>query len=62
MYARLEFQNYLPFTGGLKSYFSSTHTGRSMMRIHDHANNERTVGMGEFIAVMNGRYASNILA
>ena len=40
--------------GGLKSYFSSSVTGRSMMRIHDHANNIRTVGMGEFIAIMNG--------
>ena len=39
---------------GLKNYFSATHSGGSMAAIHDHANNIRTVGMGEFVAVLNG--------
>merc|ERR1719378_1101390 len=39
---------------GLKSYYSSNHNGNSMASIHDHANNIRTVGMGEFTAVLNG--------
>eukprot|EP00112_Aurelia_sp_Birch-Aquarium-sp1_P018055 Seg4252.2 transcript_id=Seg4252.2/GoldUCD/mRNA.D3Y31 product="hypothetical protein" protein_id=Seg4252.2/GoldUCD/D3Y31 len=39
---------------GLKNYFSETHNGNSMAAIHDHANNIRTVGMGEFVAVING--------
>ena len=39
---------------GLKNYFSETHSGGSMAAIHDHANNIRTVGMGEFVAVLNG--------
>ena len=40
--------------GGTKNYFSETHSGYSTAAIHDHANNIRTVGMGEFTAVMNG--------
>lgn len=40
--------------GGTKNYFSETHSGYSTAAIHDHANNARTVGMGEFTAVMNG--------
>ncbi|XP_065071627.1 uncharacterized protein LOC135696234 isoform X2 [Rhopilema esculentum] len=39
---------------GLKNYFSATHSGNSMAAVHDHANNIRTVGMGEFVAVLNG--------
>lgn len=39
---------------GSKSYFSESHNGNSMAAIHDHANNIRTVGMGEFTAVLNG--------
>ncbi|CAH1779556.1 unnamed protein product, partial [Owenia fusiformis] len=40
---------------GTKSYYSNTHvhTG-GVAAIHEHANNKRTVGMGEFTAVMNG--------
>ena len=39
---------------GLKNYYSATHAGNSMAAIHDHANNIRTVGMGEFVGVLNG--------
>ena len=39
---------------GPKNYFTKSHTGNSAAAIHDHANNIRTVGMGEFNAVMNG--------
>ncbi|XP_066934848.1 uncharacterized protein [Clytia hemisphaerica] len=39
---------------GLKNYFSESHSGWSSAAIHDHANNDRTVGMGEFAAVLNG--------
>ena len=39
---------------GLKNYFSATHSANSMAAIHDHANNIRTVGMGEFVGVLNG--------
>lgn len=39
---------------GSKNYFTKSHTGNSAAAIHDHANNIRTVGMGEFNAVMNG--------
>ena len=49
-----EFYQHSIFLGGLKNYFSNTQTGRSFIAIHDHANNARTVGMGEFIAVLNG--------
>ena len=37
-----------------ENYKSPTHTGRSAIAIHDHSNNIRTVGMGEFIGVLNG--------
>lgn len=40
--------------GGTKNYFTTSHTGHSSLGIHDHANNVRTVGMGEFIGVLNG--------
>jgi len=39
---------------GTKPYHGQSHTGQRIMAVHDHANNIRTVGMGEFIAVMNG--------
>jgi len=39
---------------GLKSYHTNTYTGRSFMSIHDHANNMNTLGMGEFVANLNG--------
>ena len=39
---------------GLKNYFSATHSANSMAAIHNHDNNIRTVGMGEFVAVLNG--------
>lgn len=41
-------------SAGGKNYYSSTHTGRSFASIHDHSNNIRTCGMGEFIGVLNG--------
>jgi len=40
--------------GGVRTYFSDTHTGRGFGACHNHANNERTVGMGEVTAVLNG--------
>jgi len=39
---------------GTKSYFSTTYSDTRVAAIHDHANNIRTVGMGEFVAVLNG--------
>ncbi len=41
-------------TQGTRPYHATTHTMRSVASIHDHANNIRTVGMGELIAVLNG--------
>lgn len=40
---------------GSRNYFSEAHgdAGR-LLAIHEHANNVRTVGLGEFIAVLNG--------
>ena len=40
--------------GGTRPYHVDSHTGKRIAAIHDHANNERTVGMGEIIAVLNG--------
>ena len=40
--------------GGTKSYFTSTHTLNSVCSIHEHANYDRTPGMGEFVANLNG--------
>ncbi|OWF50598.1 uncharacterized protein LOC110450222 [Mizuhopecten yessoensis] len=39
---------------GTRSYFADTITQRSALAIHDHSNYDRTVGMGELIAVLNG--------
>ena len=39
---------------GLKNYQVNSHSGYSTAAIHDHANNDRTVGMGEISAVLNG--------
>lgn len=39
---------------GTRPYHSNTFTGGSVMSIHEHSNNIRTVGMGEFIGVLNG--------
>ena len=39
---------------GSRPYHSDTHTGQTIMAIHTHAHYERTVGLGEFIAVLNG--------
>ena len=39
---------------GRKNYFSESHSGHSVAASHDHANNIRTVGMGEFVGVLNG--------
>ena len=40
---------------GTRNYYAETHasTNRLLAR-HDHANNIRTVGLGEFVAVLNG--------
>ena len=40
---------------GTRNYYAETHGNpRRLMAIHEHANNIRTVGMGEFIGVLNG--------
>ena len=40
---------------GTRNYYAETHgTPRRLMAIHEHANNIRTVGLGEFIGVLNG--------
>jgi len=39
---------------GTKNYYASAHVGRRFLSMHDHANYDRTVGMGEMMVVMNG--------
>ena len=40
---------------GTRNYFADTHGhSKRVMTIHEHANNIRTIGLGEFIAVLNG--------
>ena len=39
---------------GTKSYYSDTHTSRSVAAMHDHSDHVRTCGMGELEAVLNG--------
>ena len=40
---------------GTRNYYGQSHTSsRSVLAIHDHSNNDRTVGMGEFVGVLNG--------
>ena len=39
---------------GTMNYHTESHTGYAAASIHDHSNNIRTVGMGEFSAVLNG--------
>ena len=39
---------------GLKNYNAQSHSGRMLASIHDHANNIRTVGLGELNVVLNG--------
>lgn len=40
---------------GTRNYYAPTHTSSiSVLAIHDHSNNDRTVGMGEFVGVLNG--------
>lgn len=39
---------------GTKPYYGDTHIGGSALSAHDHADYDRTIGLGEFIAVMNG--------
>ena len=41
-------------TSGTESYYSPSHVGSGPASIHDHANNIRTIGMGEIVAVLNG--------
>lgn len=42
------------YNHAVKNYETPSHTSRAAAAIHDHANNVRTVGMGEFVAVLNG--------
>lgn len=39
---------------GTRPYHSDTYTGMAFLNLHDHANHRHTVGMGEFVAVLNG--------
>merc|ERR1712002_62492 len=39
---------------GTKNYYTPAHVGSRFMAMHDHANYDRTVGMGELMVVMNG--------
>ena len=40
---------------GTRNYYGETHTSTNrLLAIHDHSNNIRTVGLGEFVAVLNG--------
>ena len=40
---------------GTRNYHADTHTNaKRVFSVHDHANNIRTVGMGEFAVVLNG--------
>jgi hypothetical protein len=39
---------------GTRPYYSASHAESSVASIHDHANNDRTIGMGELIVVLNG--------
>ncbi|XP_013383323.1 uncharacterized protein LOC106153767 [Lingula anatina] len=41
-------------SGGTKPYHAPSYVGSRFLSVHDHANNYRTIGMGEFIAVLNG--------
>ncbi|KAI0210863.1 hypothetical protein LSAT2_004357 [Lamellibrachia satsuma] len=41
-------------TQGTRPYFSETHTGHTVASIHNHAHYQRTIGQGEFVAVLNG--------
>ena len=40
--------------GGSRPYYSPHHSSGTVAAMHDHANHIRTVGIGEFIAVLNG--------
>ncbi|XP_059165966.1 uncharacterized protein LOC131948373 [Physella acuta] len=39
---------------GTRPYFADTHVAQSAIAIHDHADYDRTLGLGEFIGVLNG--------
>ncbi|CAL1541035.1 unnamed protein product [Lymnaea stagnalis] len=39
---------------GTSPYYADTHVAQSAIAIHDHANYDRTLGIGEFIGVLNG--------
>lgn len=41
-------------TKGLDNYDSNSHTGHYFMAVHDHSNYDRTIGLGELSAVLNG--------
>ena len=39
---------------GSQSYHHDTWQGKSILSLHNHANYERTLGLGEFDAILNG--------
>ena len=42
------------YSGGTDPYLLATESGNSINSIHEHSNYDRTVGMGEVVAVLNG--------
>ncbi|KAL4220653.1 hypothetical protein ACF0H5_021049 [Mactra antiquata] len=40
--------------GGSKTYYHDTFAGRGFLSVHEHSNYDRTIGLGEFIGVLNG--------
>ena len=39
---------------GTRPYHATSYTGNRIVAVHEHSNNIRVVGLGEFIAVLNG--------
>ena len=39
---------------GSKPYYANTYTGSRIAAVHEHKNNRLTVGMGEYVLVLNG--------
>ena len=42
------------YGGGGRDYHEASYSNAGILSIHNHANNIRTIGMGEFTAVLNG--------
>ena len=42
------------YDSGTRPYYRESYTGKRIASIHNHADTELTVGLGEFVAVLNG--------